>query len=284
MRCRPATTGPVTATRRSDTEDCSRTAQERPAGRPHRRGRTARRAEPNATPAVTRAVDESVSGFKVRGGWVDVVEHGERVVRALKDLAEEGEDVDEEALSAFDEWRPKSHERLDEDVNEKTAEQASVAEGDGEKAGKDVDEDLQTAGEKLTESYENLDEPDEAVGKWGESLDYVARAADSAGRKAVRKVEDAVYRNVMTRIAPYYFDNGLVSANLQRVDDDDPEYVFEVNVNDDDLKIMVSNRLADYEQTVDRWHVDTEKATEAAEAVEGVEVSDTDTDADSKTT
>ncbi|WP_226022322.1 DUF5828 family protein [Halomicrobium salinisoli] len=219
-------------------------------------------------------IEESVSGFKRRGGWVDVVEHGERIVQALKDLAEEGIDgIDADALEGFDEWRPKSHERLDEDVNEKTAEQASVAEGKGEQAGKDPDDDLKTAGEKLADSYENLDEPDEAVESWGESLDYVARAADSAGRKALRAVEDKVYRNVMTRIAPYYFDNDLISANLQRVQGGDrPEYVFEINVNDDDLKERVSNRLADYEQSVERWHVNTEKQTEAAAAAEGVDV------------
>ncbi|WP_123537763.1 DUF5828 family protein [Halosimplex salinum] len=229
-------------------------------------------------------MEESVSGFKTRGGWVDAVEHGERIVRALKDLSDD-ESVPTAPLDEFDEWRPKSHERLDEDVNEKTADQASVEEGEGEKAGKGPDEDLQTAGEKLTESYENLDEPDEAVDKWGESLDYVARAADSAGRKAVRKVEDAVYRNVMTQIAPYYFDNELISANLQRVNGDDrPEYVFEINVNDDDLKIMVSNKLADYESAVDRWHVDTEKATDAAEAAEGVEAPDPEAEADAETT
>src|SRR6056297_1812370 len=175
-------------------------------------------------------------------------------------------DIDDAALDEFDDWRPKSHERLDEDVNEKTAEQASIDEGKGEQAGKDPDEDLQTAGEKLSESYENLEDPDEAIDKWGESVDYVARAADSAGRKALRKVEDTVYRNVMTQIAPYYFDNSLVSANLRRIgDEEDPEYVFEVNVNDDDLKMRVSNKLADFEQAVDRWHVDTEKVTEAAE-------------------
>jgi len=233
-------------------------------------------------------VEESVSGFKTRGGWVDTVEHGERIARALKDLSDD-EPVPEEPLDEFDEWRPKSHERLDEHVNEKTADQASVEEGKGEQAGKDPDEDLQTAGEKLTESYERLEDEDtdEAVDKWGESLDYVARAADSAGRKAVRKVEDAVYRNVMTQIAPYYFDNELISANLQRVSDDDrPEYVFEINVNDDDLKIRVSNKLADYEQAVERWHVDTEKETAAAEAAEGVEPPETDVgdDADADTT
>jgi len=221
-------------------------------------------------------IEESVSGFKRRGTWVEVVEHGEQIARALEELAG-NHDVDEAALAEFDEWRPKTHERLSEDVNEKTAAQASVSEGKGEKEGKDPDEDLQTAGEKLAESYENLDEPDEAVDKWGESIDYVARAADSAGRKAIRKVEDTVYRNVMTQMSPYYFDNDLISANIQRVSrSEDPEYIFEVNVNDDDLKIRVSNRLADYDSEVDRWHVNTEKATEAVEAAEGVDAPNND--------
>lgn len=228
-------------------------------------------------------MEESVSGFKTRGGWVDVVEHGERITQALEELAED-HDVDIEALEEFDDWRPKSHERLDEDVSEKTAEQAHVEEGKGEQEGKSPDDDLQTAGEKLAESYDSLDDPDEAVDKWGESIDYVARAADSAGRKAIRKVEDSVYQNVMTRVSPYFFDNDLISANLQRVSrSDEPEYVFEVNVNDDDLKIRVSNRLADYEQEVDRWHVNTEKVTEIVEAVEGVEAPVEDDSTDSKT-
>jgi hypothetical protein len=230
-------------------------------------------------------MEESVSGFRVRGSWPDVVEHGERITRALKDLRDGADaDIDQDALTEWDEWRPKTDERLDEDVNQKTAEQASVSEGRGERAGKDPDEDIQTAGEKLTESYENLDDPGAAVDKWGESIDYVARAADSAGRRAIRAVEDTVYRNVMTRISPYYFDNDLVSANIQRAGGEPPEYVFEVNVTDDDVKIRVSNRLADYEQSVDRWHVDTPKETEVAEVVEGVEPPEEVTEGRSKHT
>ena len=214
-------------------------------------------------------VEESVSGFKLRGHWGEIVEHGERITRALKDLADEDHAIDEGALEEWDEWRPKADERLGEDVSQKTAEQASINEGEGEKAGKAPDEDIKTAGEKLTESYQQLEKPTEAVNEWRESINYVARAADSATRKALRKVEGSVYENVMTQMSPYYFDNGLVSANLNRADADTGEYVFEINVNDDDLKIRVSNKLADYETTVDRWHVDTPKETDIAEAVEG---------------
>jgi hypothetical protein len=215
-------------------------------------------------------MEESVSGFKCRGTWAEIVEHGERITHALRDAGAEGD-----AFEEWDEWRPKSHERLGEDVNEKTAEQASVGEGEGEKAGKEPDEDLRTAGEKLSESYERVEEGDNegAVERWQDSINYVARAADSAGRKALRAVEDTVYRKVMTQLAPYYFDNELVSANVQKTarGGDEDQFIFEVNVNDDGLKTAVSDRLADYESAVDRWHIDTEKQTEVAEVVEGVE-------------
>ncbi|WP_435359842.1 DUF5828 family protein [Haloarchaeobius sp. DFWS5] len=219
-------------------------------------------------------MEESISGFKMRGSWSDVVEHGERVTRALRDLgANEANEAYAAAFEEWNEWRPKATDRIDEEVSEKTAAQASVKEGEGERAGKQPNEDVQTAGEKLSESYERLEEgdTDDAVSKWNESIEYVARAADSAGRKALRKVESTVYQRVMTQLAPYYFDNELVSANLQQTGGDEDTFIFEVNVNDDDLKSEVADRLYEYEDTVDRWHVDIEKETTYAEAAEGVE-------------
>ncbi|ESS04642.1 MAG: hypothetical protein A07HR67_00578 [uncultured archaeon A07HR67] len=215
-------------------------------------------------------MEESISGFKQRGDWGDVVEHGERITLALREAG-----ADSDAFHEFDDWRPKSHERIDEDVSEKTAAQASVGEGDGEKAGQSPGDDLQTAGEKLTESYEKVEEDDTegAVERWGESINHVARAADSASRKALRRVEDAVYQKVMTQVAPYYFDNELISANVTEVGrgENGETFEFEVNVNDDDLKSEVSEILAEYESEIDRWHVETEKRTEDVAAAEGVE-------------
>jgi hypothetical protein len=215
-------------------------------------------------------MEESISGFKQRGSWGDVVEHGERITCALRDAG-----VESDAFDDWDEWRPKSHERLSEDVSQKTAKQASVSQGAGERAGKSPDDDLRTAGEKLSESYEKVEAGDSegAIRRWHDSIDYVARAADSAGRKAIRAVEDTVYRKVMTQLAPYYFDNDLVSANIQKTSRgaENELFIFEVNINDDDLREEVSRRLGEYEDEIDRWHVDTEKETETAEVVEGVE-------------
>jgi hypothetical protein len=255
-------------------------------------------------------MEESISGFKVRGSWADVVEHGERITRSLREAGLGGADVDEDEVTAgesppteavpvalsecedafeeWNEWRPKVHERIEEDVPEKTAEQAHLGEGEGEKAGKAPGEDVKTAGEKLSESYEKLEAGDDegAVDRWQDSVRYAARAADSASRKAIRKVEDTVYKRVMTQIAPYYFDNELVAANLQQTarGSDEEQFVFEVNVNDEGLKEFVSERLDEYEDAVDRWHVDTEKQTETAAAAEGVEVPEEASDGKSKST
>lgn len=229
-------------------------------------------------------MEESVSGFKVAGDWGEIVEHGERVTNALRD-ADAAETYHDE-LAEWDDWRPKSHELLDAELREKTAQHASVQEGAGERAGASPDDDIQTAGEKLAESYEKLGENDrdEAVEKWQDSINYVARAADSAGRKALRSVEGTVYRRVMTQVAPYYFDNALVSANVARSRNGDDPFVLEINVNDDELKAAVAERLSAYDQEIDRWHVDAEKDTETAEAAEGVEAPETEPDADSRTT
>ena len=238
-------------------------------------------------------MEESISGFEARGDWGEIVEHGERITQALREVGVGVDDEDtvagddlpsgaapddgdyREALAEWDEWRPKAHERLDEDVEQKTAAQASVSEGKGEKAGEAPSDDLRAAGEKLTESYEQVEAGDDesAIERWQDSIDHVVRAADSAGRRAVRSVEDTLYRRVMTRLAPYYFDNELVSANVTQVNRSDPgeQFVFEVNVNDDELKARVSDILAAYESKIDRWHVETEKRTEDVAAAEGVE-------------
>ena len=233
-------------------------------------------------------MEESISGFKVRGEWGEVVEHGERITQALRETGSAEGEPFEEPFEEWNEWRPKAHERLGKDVSEKTADQASVGEGEGEKAGKAATDDVRTAGEKLSESYGKIEDGDDegAVERWQDSIEYVTRAADSVSRKAIRTVETTVYEKVMTQLAPYYFDNDLVSANIQKSTqgNGEAEFIFEVNVNDDELKEEVSQQLGEYEDTIDRWHVTTEKETENVEAAEGVEPPEPPADDDTRST
>lgn len=210
-------------------------------------------------------MDESVSGFKVTGSWSDIIEHGERITEALEDAG-----VDREMFEAWTEWRPKADERLDEEISRKTSEQASINEGSGEQAGQSAEEDLRTAGEKLSKSYERAGNDENVRETVYDSIDYAARAADTAGRKALRAVEDTVYQGAMTQIAPYYFDSELISANISEENQfgDSEEFVLEVDINDDDLKEEISGLLADYDEELDHWHIETDPETASAEGVE----------------
>jgi hypothetical protein len=212
-------------------------------------------------------MEESISGFKQEGGWVTIVAHGERITAALRDIGVSGEDIEE-----WDEWRPKTHERLGDDITEKTAEQASITEGEGEQSDVTPNEDLDTAGEELTEAVNEVTDGDlgDAVSESKDSAAHAARAVDSAGRKMVRATEETIYKHVMTQVSPCYFDNELMSANLSRVRDDDQQrYAFEVNVTDDDLRDQVSEQLALYDDEIDHWRVETKTNTDPLEVVEG---------------
>lgn len=175
----------------------------------------------------------------------------------------------------WDEWRPKAHERFTEDIIEKTAEQAHIKKGPGERANQSPIDDLQHASEELTDTYEQLDDADKTLEDGRRSLWYLGRAADSASRKALRSIEDAIYTRVMTKVSPPYFDNNLVSANIQQegIRDNDQDYIFEVNINDDTLKATVSKHLK-AQQGIDRWHIKTEPATDRVEAAEGIDAPD----------
>lgn len=194
----------------------------------------------------------SVSGIKVEGTWEEVVEFARTITSALHTLNADEEYSDE--IEEWEVWRPREQEKLEDEVKEKTADKASINEGKGEK--KDVSP-TEDAGEAVKNVAVNS--PKEAVKnkdingaeeELKNGAEKAARAVDSAGRKTMRKVEKVVYENIMTRLSPLYFDNQLISANIQRKKsmmnrEEKDEFVFEVNINDDEMKSDVVDELED---------------------------------------
>lgn len=218
-------------------------------------------------------MQKTITGFKRKGTWSDIVEHGERITAALVQL-----DVTNNHFEEWNEWRPKADDRLRDDIKKKTAEKAAVNEGTGEQKGKSPDDDLVKAGKKLTDSGASSS-PKEAAGEVQQSLSYAMRAVDTASRKLMRGVETSVYQHIMTKMSPYYFDNQLISANATRVTKlgtAKQEFVLEVNVSDDDLREDVEEVLDEFED-INRWHMETPKETENAENAEGQETPGKDT-------
>lgn len=215
---------------------------------------------------------DNVSGFKVIGSWTDVVGLGERITFAFTEI--NTENVNSEHIDEWEEWRPKTTERLDEDVKQKTVEEASINESEGEKKDKKPMDDFS----KAKEQVKNAD--DSPFYDWLKSIGYLKRGLNTVTRKSMRKVEENVYKNLMTKISPLYFDNELVSANISKVEKG--EYVFEININNDEVKEAVRTQLEQQSEERDRWHIHTEKETEQVEQAEGHEIPEEETETKEK--
>lgn len=192
-------------------------------------------------------MEERLSGFRVEGEWATVVAHGERVAWALRQLGSTAhprmthEDY-REALREWEDWRPRATDSLDDDVRPRTAEQASVENGSGERRGRAAGEDLEEAGQTLVDPEEPDRSEASLFARITEAGRLATRAIDTSMRGFARRIEEAIYEHLMTQMAPCYFDNRMLSANLEQRANGG-EYTFEININNDELKEKVSETL-----------------------------------------
>lgn len=228
-------------------------------------------------------MEETISGFKSTGQWMDIVEHGERMAAAVRRVLkrEEDEGIDREKytslLEEFEEWRPKAEDKT-ERISERTAEQASTNPSKSEKEGKTVREEVSEAQEGMTEAVDSATnlETDETKDNMNDTVEHTQRATDSFLRKCVRWIEKNVYQHIMTRISPYYFDNELVNANL--AENRDGSYTLEVNISDDKLSNRVKNEVDEIEDERPAvWRVETDLNEAPAKNVEGAVSNPSDT-------
>lgn len=148
---------------------------------------------------------ETITGFKKRGSWSEVVQFGNLISEALDEV-----DITNADRREWEKWKPKPNDSFNSEMEQKTASQASVKNND-----KDVFEYIRQTKKEI----EN------------KSMKDAMKNTQKASKQTLGEIEHFVYRNVMTFISPQYFDNTLINAELNQVSDD--TYVFEVNFADD---------------------------------------------------
>lgn len=184
-------------------------------------------------------MEETVTGVRVKGRWKDVVDKGKEATETLR------EEADEESVEEWDDWRPREDEDLDTEVRDKTVEKAVVQKNQAEREGKGP----------VEEAAEAVEEAERAVGKaaqgdigtattrsWRALYDTVL-SVDMVFRKLFRGLEYFVYKHLMARTGPQYFDSELVSASITRkggriprAGDGEEEFELSINVNDDSVQ------------------------------------------------
>jgi hypothetical protein len=166
----------------------------------------------------------SISGFKLEGSWREIVEYGNQLTALIRQYGPAYPPED------WNMWKPDRTDDMD-DMREKTASVTSIDENRREK--KDI-----PPTEELSIAKKEVEEQNGAVDKTSSAVGHVILASKTSARKAVREMEETVYTNLMTQIAPCYFDTELISANIQKngllVDKD--TFSFEIRMNDSSVR------------------------------------------------
>lgn len=181
------------------------------------------------------------SGMKVEGEWNDVVETSREVSRVLEDSGLE-EEIDE-----WEYWRPREDERYDRELIDKTAEVSCTSRNSLEKSDREVGEEAKDGLKKVKKALEN----DEGGEDLKEGVKKFYLSADTVARRMVRNFEKFVFKNVISKTNPQFFDSDVISANITKKSGlkdklkgkENDEYVLEINVSDSEIQEKVIEKI-----------------------------------------
>ncbi len=178
-------------------------------------------------------LEETNAGVKKKGDIEEVAEFAEKLEKGLED------EVEEESIEDFGEWRPREEDNK-EDIKKKTVEAASLKKSSNEENSNGI-KDFSDAGRKTVEAGKKLAKGRNPDAELKEASKKMVRPVESGSRKMARGFEHQVYSKIMIKLNPYFFDAKEFSADLRA--NKDGSYLMEVNVPDSSKRIHLIDNL-----------------------------------------
>jgi len=180
-------------------------------------------------------IDETNSGLKVEGSWDDITEFCLKLEKIFEKYIS-----DEDEIERYDQWRPKNDEN-EEDVQEKTAEDASIERNHIEEEFEGTEKELEDAEEKIKESFDDISHGKSPVEDLEEAFKDIEILVGAKSLESLRKIEETIYKNLMLKFNPCYFDTEDFSLSLNHKKDE--SYIFCVNISDENLRTHIQEEL-----------------------------------------
>ncbi len=180
------------------------------------------------------------SGIKKRGEMEEIAEFSQEVEKVLEGICKDESDV-----RCFNSWKPEPSDKED-DLKERTAEEASIPKTSIEERSEGFDEDLEEAEENLEKYREDC--PDSETENDGEQneieikdvLEKLFLPITSKSLEMLRKIEKSVYSNFMLEFNPYYFNAKRFSAALRK---DGDEFEMKIHTPEKDYRRALEERF-----------------------------------------
>lgn len=178
-------------------------------------------------------LEETNAGVKKKGDIEEVAEFAEKLEEGLED------EVEEESIEDFDDWRPRQEDGK-KDIEEKTVKAASLKKSPNEEASNGI-KDFSDAGRKTVEAGKKLAKGKPPNSELKEASRKMKRPVESGSRKMARGFEHQVYSKLMIKLNPYFFDAKEFSADLRA--NKDGSYSMEVNIPDSSKRSHLIDNL-----------------------------------------
>ncbi len=171
------------------------------------------------------------SGLRFEGEWEDICAFAKKLEEIMDEYINDQEEIEE-----YEYWRPHL-EDTDEKMIEKTAEEASI---DEKKIEKNVgiteytENEINDAEKKLKKSAKKISHGEDPSTEIKDALQDIEEVVEVESIRSVKKIEKIIYKKLMLRFNPLYFDKEDFSVNLDRKNE--AGYILGINISDDKLR------------------------------------------------
>lgn len=180
-------------------------------------------------------IEKTNSGLKTEGSWHEITALCIELESLFEDYIE-----DKDEIERYDEWRPRVEEN-EEEIEEKTAEEAALDHKQLEEEFEGTEEELDEAEEMLCRSLHDVLNGESPVKDFEEALKDIEMLIGAKSVDSIRKVEEVIYKRLMLKFNPCYFDTEDFSVSLDHKKNGN--YVFCVNMTDEDLRTHIQEEL-----------------------------------------
>ncbi|OUJ19325.1 hypothetical protein AMET1_0981 [Methanonatronarchaeum thermophilum] len=190
-------------------------------------------------------VNTTFSGMKVEGEWSEVVETSREVSKVLEENGFEDE------IDDWNYWRPRENEDYKRDMIDKTAEVSCTSKNRLEEMDKKPSKEVKNGFKKVKKAVEEESDPKERSEELKKGVKKFYLSADTVARKMVRNFEKFVFKNVISKTNPQYFDSKVISAHLNKKNalknkikgKKNNKYVMEININDTEIQEKIMEKI-----------------------------------------
>lgn len=183
---------------------------------------------------MSKDTEETNAGVRKKGSWREVAEFGEEVEEAMDQSR-----IDDTSVEEFRRWRPRRDE-AENDMREKTVEQASINETESEERSNGV-EDIRDASGKVAEAGKKAAQRENPEPEIREASKGVVRPLFAKTVEYLRDLEQEIYSAVMLTFNPFYLDTEDFTVDLRSKNGGD--YEMDVSVTGESSREEVKERF-----------------------------------------